>query len=65
MKQMKTLLSCGNSEIGDFIMNGSFNSPLSQWEQYAPKYDFDDELPWDCIDLVYKRVLLRQNIKEC
>lgn len=57
------ILSCGNSELGDLIMNGSFNSPLSQWEQYAPKYDFDDELPWDCIDLGYRKGFIKAEYK--
>lgn len=57
------ILSCGNSELGNLIMNGSFNSPLSQWEQYAPKYDFDDELPWDCIDLGYRKGFIKAEYK--
>ena len=48
------ILSCGGSEVGELIMNKSYDSPLSEWENYFPRYEIGDELPWDGINLGYR-----------
>lgn len=48
------ILSCGDNEVGELIMNVDYDAPISEWEEYFPRYEFGDELPWDCIDLGYR-----------
>lgn len=54
------ILSCAGSEIGKFIMNRSLDAPVCEWEKYFPKYEIGDELPWDPIDLGYRKSFLRR-----
>ncbi|AMD17309.1 hypothetical protein TL18_04290 [Methanobrevibacter sp. YE315] len=58
------VLSCRGNEIGDPMMNSSLNSLMSEWEKYFPKYEIGDELPWDCIDLGYRKSFIRREHKK-
>ena len=57
------VLSCGGSKVGDFIMENALDTPISKWEKYFPKYEIGDELPWDCIDLGYRKSFLKREHK--
>ena len=54
------VLSCGGDDVGELIMNSSLDSPISEWEDYYPAYKPGDELPWDCIDLGYRKSFLER-----
>ena len=53
------ILSCGNRDVGGLIEKSLSKSPtLKDWRELLPKYNIDDELPWDNIDVsVEKRFL--------
>ncbi|MBQ2652238.1 MAG: radical SAM protein [Methanobrevibacter sp.] len=46
------ILSCGNSDIGELIEKSLTKKPtLKEWREKTPKYEIDDELPWNNIDV--------------
>ena len=46
------ILSCGNSDVGEIIEKSLTKKPtLKEWREKTPKYEIDDELPWDNIDV--------------
>ena len=47
------ILSCGDSDVGELLLNGDFNSPIRDWKKYLPKYKIGGPLPWDVINLGY------------
>ena len=47
------ILSCGNCEVGNLLLNGDFNNPIEYWKKYLPKYKIGDPLPWDVINMGY------------
>lgn len=53
------ILSCGNRSIGATIEKSLTKTPtLKDWREILPKYNIDDKLPWDNIDVgVDKRFL--------
>ncbi len=53
------ILSCGNSEVGSMIEKSlTTKITLNEWRKIMPKYDIDEELPWDRINIgVNKRFL--------
>ncbi|SEL24832.1 Radical SAM superfamily enzyme YgiQ, UPF0313 family [Methanobrevibacter gottschalkii] len=57
------ILSCGNRSIGAIIEKTLTKNPtLKEWKEVLPKYDIDDILPWDNIDVgVNKRFLKIEN----
>ncbi|OEC97085.1 MULTISPECIES: radical SAM protein [Methanobrevibacter] len=57
------ILSCGNRSIGAIIEKTLTKNPtLKEWKELLPKYDIDDVLPWDNIDVgVNKRFLKIEN----
>ena len=57
------ILSCGGSDLGYFIANKDYTTPIHEWEEYFPKYEIGDELPWDCINLGYKDLFLKKEYK--
>ena len=48
------ILTCGDSNISQLLLNGNINSPISEWKKYFRSYAIGDELPWDIIDMGYK-----------
>ena len=58
------ILSCGGSEVGELIMNTDYDSPISEWEQYFPRYEIGDELPWDCINLGYRNSFIPREYRK-
>ncbi len=57
------ILSCGNRGIGAIIEKSLTKQPtLKEWRDMLPKYDIDDSLPWDNIDVgITKRFLKIEN----
>ncbi|WP_405293209.1 radical SAM protein [Methanobrevibacter sp.] len=53
------ILSCGNRAVGELIEKSLVKKPtLKQWQELTPKYNLDDQLPWDNIDMgISKRFL--------
>ena len=47
------ILSCGDCEVGELLLNGDFNSPIEYWKKYLPKYEIGEPLPWDVINIGY------------
>lgn len=47
------ILTCGDSNISQLLLNGNINSPISEWKKYFRSYDIGDELPWDIIGMGY------------
>lgn len=46
------ILSCGNSDVGEIIEKSLTKKPtLKEWKEKIPKYEIDDELPWNNIDV--------------
>ena len=46
------ILSCGNSDIGELIEKSLTKQPtLKEWREMTPEYEFDDQLPWNNIDV--------------
>ena len=48
------ILSCGDCDVGELLVNGNINSPLSEWKKYFKSYEVGDALPWDIINIGYK-----------
>ena len=47
------ILSCGNCEVGNLLLNGDFNNTIEYWKKYLPKYKIGNPLPWDVINMGY------------
>ena len=46
------ILSCGNSEVGELIEKSLIKQvTLKEWRKITPKYEIDDLLPWNNIDI--------------
>ena len=46
------ILSCGNRGIGAIIEKSLTKQPtLKEWKEIMPKYNIDDSLPWNNIDV--------------
>ena len=46
------ILSCGNSSIGELIEKSITKQvPLKEWREITPKYEIDELLPWNNIDV--------------
>ena len=58
------ILSCGNKDIGNIIEKSlKKDLTLHEWIEYMPKYDTDDELPWDKIDIGVTKKFLKNEYK--
>ncbi|AMD17898.1 radical SAM protein [Methanobrevibacter sp. YE315] len=57
------ILSCGNRDIGAIIEKSLTKQPtLKEWKEHMPKYNIDDTLPWNNIDVgVNERFLKIEN----
>ena len=57
------ILSCGNRDIGAIIEKSLTKKiTLKEWRENIPKYNIEDELPWDNIDIgVNQRFLKIEN----
>ena len=60
MGLIQYVLSCGDRDIGNLIER-SLNEKIAirEWAQNAPSYDFEDDLPWDCIDVSVSKEFLK------
>ena len=47
------ILSCGDRDVSELLLNGNINSPIDEWRKYFKSYDVGDVLPWDIIDMGY------------
>ena len=47
------VLSLGDSDVSELLLNGNLNSPISEWKKYFRAYDVGDPLPWDVINIGY------------
>ena len=47
------VLSFGGCDVGELLLNGNLNSPISEWKKYFRAYNVGDPLPWDVINLGY------------
>ena len=47
------ILSCGDCDVGELLLNGNINSPIDEWKKYFKSYDVGDALPWDIINMGY------------
>jgi radical SAM superfamily enzyme YgiQ (UPF0313 family) len=55
------VLSQGNADLGEFIYKSWLNSvPLKEWENIAPHWSLDSELPWDNIQVGIKKEFLKE-----
>ncbi len=58
------ILSCGNSDVSTIIEKSlSQNVTIHEWMEYLPKYNIDDDLPWDKIDTGVKKEFLKIEFK--
>ncbi len=57
------ILSCGNSDVGEIIEKSLTKKPtLKEWKEKIPKYELDDELPWNNINVgINERFLKIEN----
>ena len=58
------ILSCGNRDIGELIEKSLMKkSTLKEWKDLTPKYDIDDVLPWNNIDIGINERFLKNEHK--
>ena len=58
------ILSCGNSSIGEIIEKSlTKDVTLKEWRKLTPKYNIDDSLPWDNIDVGVNERFLKNEHK--
>ena len=58
------ILSCGNSDVGELIEKSLTKKPtLKEWKEKIPKYEIDDELPWNNIDVGINEKFLKTEHK--
>lgn len=58
------ILSCAGTKLSEFLINESYDSPISEWMKYYPKFEIGDELPWDKINLGYKKSFLLREYRK-
>ena len=65
MGLIQYVLSCGDRNIGDLIEK-SLNQKVSirEWGENAPSYDFDDDLPWDSINVSVSKEFLKSEYEK-
>ncbi|MCI6930060.1 MAG: radical SAM protein, partial [Methanobrevibacter boviskoreani] len=55
------ILSCGGKDISKLIeKSADENIGIKEWEKHVPQYNTDDKLPWDNIDLGYRKDFLKE-----
>ena len=53
------ILSCGDENIGEIILKTqNQNVTIHEWMKYTPKYNLNDELPWDKLNVGVKKDFL-------
>ena len=58
------ILSCGNNDVGELIEKSLTKKPtLKEWREKIPRYEIDDELPWNNIDVGITERFLRKEHK--
>lgn len=65
MGLIQYVLSCGDKGIGDLIER-SLNEKISirEWGENAPRYDLEDELPWDSINVSVSKEFLKSEYEK-
>ena len=65
MGLIQYVLSCGDKDIGDLIER-SLNEKISirEWDENAPSYDLEDELPWDSINVSVSKEFLKSEYEK-
>ena len=65
MGLIQYVLSCGDKDIGN-LLERSLNEKVSirQWAENAPHYEFEDALPWDCIDVSVSKEFLKSEYEK-
>ena len=65
MGLIQYVLSCGDRDIGDLIEE-SLNRKISikEWGENAPKYDLEDDLPWDSINVSVSKEFLKSEYEK-
>jgi len=61
MALIQYVLSTSTAELGSTIEKSLENKvPIREWEKLAPKWDIEDELPWNNIDVGIKKEFLKE-----
>ena len=58
------ILSCGNNDVSTIIEKSlTQNVTIHEWMEHIPKYNIDDEPPWDKINTSVKKEFLKKEYK--
>ena len=65
MGLIQYVLSCGDKDIGNLIER-ALNEKISirEWGENAPSYGFEDDLPWDSINVSVSKEFLKSEYEK-